>query len=375
MKSQLDNIQVRFHQLLQSFLNGYTLDRKSKILYPLVDKNIVSEELLTRILALEREMPKTSYYLRNSSLGSPTSIAKFISLFYSEFYSKKLEGTTKSEVQIGKDFGEWHREASQIQDKKLGIVYKIKKYVEKNISAEIVDFFIHGSFSTLDYTKWSDLDLLVIVKTETLADYSRLLHLRKKLIALNKFLFYNDPLQHHGCNVLGEEEMDYYPPSFFPPHLFGYSTSFYGTKNLQFRVRDSGKEVLGLLEGHLGSTERYFNKSIPSLYDWKLFCHNVLLIPTLYLEARDIYAYKKFSFEKARKEFTPEEWSAVERISKIRDSFYFNPLWAKLLLKCSPSYWPLVIVLMFFPRAPQHTNEIKNEVFNFAHAIRREINK
>lgn len=373
MKSYLDNIQVRFHQLLQNFLNGYTLDRKSKILYPLLDKNIIPTEWSEMILALGEELPKTSAYLKNNNNGDPASVARLISIFYSEFYSKGKEGTTKCEVRIGKDFEAWHNDASKIQDKKLGIVYKIKTHVTRNLSSEIVDFFVHGSFSTLDYTEWSDLDLIAIVKNETLADYNRLLSLRKKLIKLNKILFYNDPLQHHGCNIICEPEMNYYPSSFFPPNLFSYSTSFYGTKSLQFIVRDSSKEALALLKGHLSSADMYFDKTRPSLYDWKLFCHTILLIPALYLENKHIYVYKRHSYEQAKEDFASKEWAIVERIGEVRNNFFFNPLWVNILLRLSPSYWQPKIVLMFYPKAPKHLNEIKTEVHNFTNAVRTKI--
>ena len=81
----------------------------------------------------------------------------------------------------------------------LQTILSLQDYVNSNLKEYVVDFLIHGSLSTLDYSLgWSDLDTLVIVNTDTLKDPVALVDFRKKINVAQKYLYEIDPIQHHG---------------------------------------------------------------------------------------------------------------------------------------------------------------------------------
>src|SRR3989338_10241853 len=47
----------------------------------------------------------------------------------------------------------------------------------------------------------------------------------------------------------------------------------------------------------------------------------IALFPTMYLQAKGRLTYKKFSFEIAKKDFSKEEWKAIEKTTLIRSNW------------------------------------------------------
>jgi predicted nucleotidyltransferase len=368
-EAEQSDILYRFHSHLESFLNGYTLSHISKIFYPVIDYNTVFWCSEISKQECQKEFPKTSELLISGKNLSSREVAAMISSFYREL-DEKIPKPKKDYVEIWRDYKEWLKEANAIWEPKLEIIPKIKDYVDHDLKDYVVDFFIHGSFSTLDYTKWSDLDLLIILKKETVEDTKKLIAVRKKIIKLNKSLFLNDPLQHHGIFIIAEPEMGTYIQSFFPTELFKYSTAFYGTKKLMFNVIPSRMYVRNVLKSLLNYIKHFPDNF--SLYDWKLFCHAILLIPSLYIEAKGRYIYKKFSFDAAKGDFSKGDWEVIEQISRLRRVFYYNPFWTKLFL-IMPTYWYLVAFIRFFIKGPKNVDDLIKKGKRFAEAVEEKV--
>jgi hypothetical protein len=55
------------------------------------------------------------------------------------------------------------------------------------------------------------------------------------------------------------------------------------------------------------------------LYDVKFLFHAVTLFPTLYLQAKGIHVYKKYSFAKAKKDFELRDWKVMEGVENLRN--------------------------------------------------------
>ena len=162
----------------------------------------------------------------------------------------------------------------------------------------IFDLLIQGSFATLDYTSWSDLDLNLILKKGIIYDISSIIDLRKKLIRINKLFFLNDPLQHHGFFIIPIEFFDDYHEEYLPLVVFKQSVSLFN-KNYILNVNSFSNEyyIQWLLNGinsieiNLQQNKKYSN------YELKLLFHQILLIPSFFLESKGIFLYKKNTFE------------------------------------------------------------------------------
>ncbi len=187
---------------------------------------------------------------------------------------------------------------------------------------EIIGFYLHGSLSTLDYIKgWSDADTLMIVKKEVVKDRERILKLRKSAIKIVKNLFKIDQHHLHGCFVISEEEMQFFPEIFFPLEILGYSTCIHGSSKLIFKVRDDKEERRNLFKGFLKYFEDALSIKPRNVMEWKKFYHMLLMLPTIYFQTKGQHMYKKFSFDLIKKEFNQEQISSITKVTWIMNNW------------------------------------------------------
>ena len=199
---------------------------------------------------------------------------------------------------------------------------KLKEFADKNLKSYLSGFYLHGSFSTKDYIKgWSDVDTLSIISKETIKDPRKILKVRDMIYYSRKLYYEMDPLQHHGTMVITEYDFSSYCQTYFPIPVFKYSKSFFkDDKGMQFKNRDFSSEALKSLFWFVS----YFRKmniekkySLDS-YETKNLLHATTLFPTLYLQAKGKVMYKKFSFNKAKKDFKKDKWDVIDNISLMR---------------------------------------------------------
>lgn len=187
-------------------------------------------------------------------------------------------------------------------------------------------FYLHGSLSTMDFIPhWSDVDTLVIITRETLERPQRLVRLRRQLLQLFWYFLQFDPLQFHGFFVASEYDLDYYPEVFFPLILFGYSKSFFDNDTaIDVKLRQCRAESLRIF----WTTVRSFlekagrDDSPRTNFERKTFLHNIFNFPLFYLQAKGEHVYKRDSFDRARPDFSPEAWQAIELATEIMRSWH-----------------------------------------------------
>jgi len=108
-------------------------------------------------------------------------------------------------------------------------VIELGKWANNEVSEHLIDFMIHGSISTLDYSKgWSDFDTFLIVSTKTATTGRALTDLRSKLLSAYKFLLSVDPLQHHGFLLCTEIDLRRYKESIMPLVVLQNAKSYFG---------------------------------------------------------------------------------------------------------------------------------------------------
>jgi predicted nucleotidyltransferase len=203
--------------------------------------------------------------------------------------------------------------------------HELREFVTSQFSAEeLVGFYVHGSLATLDYVeRYSDFDTLVIVRNAVLDDPEWVTDFKRRLVRSNTFLYLLDPLQHHQHFVVTEHDLEHYFEPIFPIVLFEYAVELTGWRNMiTFRCHDPR----GVMEEQIATRRHYFGEMWPSMrrmgaYDVKNAVQNVALLPTLYLQLKTgEHLYKRFSFDKAKVDFSEESWSVVERASRVRQT-------------------------------------------------------
>jgi hypothetical protein len=317
-------LQDELHDITYSYANG-GFSEKGFILYPFVkDLSDKNREKINDLRVIAGFLDDHGYdfsgtlglFKKNKINGKTASL--FISSLYRDFSSAKKRETKAMNIKcLEFNFNDYPKEDSAY----LKPVQELKKFANEKLREYLADLHIHGSIATRDYIKgWSDLDTLIIIRKSALENPKSLAELRDLLYASKKYLYKIDPLQHHGHMVIAESDLDYYCQTFFPLVLFKYSKSVFGEKSMNFKVRNSKTENIDRFRSFAYYFRNlYLNKTYSmGSYDLKFLFHAVSLFPTLYLQAKGIHVYKKFSFAIARKDFDGGLWSPVDEVTNIR---------------------------------------------------------
>jgi len=215
-------------------------------------------------------------------------------------------------------------------------VVRLKDYVNEELSTFVIDFLVHGSIATLDYSKgWSDLDTLVIVNSETLTSPRRLVDFRSKIIDANDCLLQIDPHQHHGFIYCTEFGLKQYSSHCMPIEVLESSKSFLSDNVLEiFHNRSIDDAISFFCQKNILLKSAYTDKilrhhkyknkylhdnyeNMNAMYQLKYFLSIVMTLPALYLDAKGCPVYKKNSFDMVKPEFE-EYWNIVDKASEIR---------------------------------------------------------
>ena len=218
----------------------------------------------------------------------------------------------------------------------LQVILELQEYVSSSLKDYVVDFLIHGSLSTLDYSLgWSDLDTLVIVSSDTIKDPVALIDFRKKLAIAQKYLYEIDPLQHHGFIYCTELELDQYLEYCMPLEVLKESKSLLRDSLLSIKHDRSNALGSRFFEQKTRTLEKAFEEGVlyhhqfegkylqenyndmNAMYQMKYFLSVVMSLPIFYLDAIGEPSYKKDSFRKLKSLFV-DDWDIIERASNVR---------------------------------------------------------
>lgn len=329
-------LQDELHGITYSFVNG-GFSAKGFIFYPLVkDLSGRNREKINDLKMIADFLDERGYdfsstlelFKKNKVNGKTAPL--FISSLYRDFSNAKKQGTEAKKIKCSElNFNNYPKKDSGY----LKPVLELKKFANEKLGEYLADLHIHGSIATRDYVKgWSDLDTLIIIRRSALENSKSLAKLRDSLYASKKYFYKIDPLQHHGHMAVTEHDLDYYCQTFFPLILFKYSKSVFGEKSLNVKVRGSKTENTGRFRSFAYYFRNlYLNKTYSmGSYDLKFLFHAVSLFPTLYLQAKGIHVYKKFSFGIAQKDFDDDLWGPIDAVTDIRKKWK------------SPSNMPLI---------------------------------
>lgn len=196
----------------------------------------------------------------------------------------------------------------------------LKKEADKKLSDFISVFLIHGSFATKDFLpQWSDLDALIILNDKTFENTENLKYVYKTLRKMALLCYKIDPLAHHEFEFLTEFDLNHYPQYMFPLAIYDYSILLSGKSEFDIILRaDNGEKIQ-----RLSDFVNYFHDKIANSdfsrnkYSWKNDLSRAMLWPSLLLQAKNIFIYKKYSFSKAKNEFKNLDFSPIDEASSI----------------------------------------------------------
>ena len=197
-------------------------------------------------------------------------------------------------------------------------------WLTKFLNNDIFAAILHGSLGTDEVVNYSDFDALVILNEDVLSDAKRLARVAHLLFKARKFMYRHDPLQHHGWFVLPKSALDHWPENYLPIAVLNNASLM--TQNApqalhikttinQGLCRTQFNHFAGAIEQNIASQRTYKN-----MYLFKSMISKILLLPTIYLQARDGEGvFKRESFEIAAKDFQAGDWAAIQTASRIRN--------------------------------------------------------
>ena len=199
-------------------------------------------------------------------------------------------------------------------------IYFLQKQINKRLSKFIDCFLVHGSFATKDFLEnWSDLDTKIILNDFVFESSSNLDYVQKWFKKLSLLCDKIDPLAHHRFSFLTKFDLNYYPSYLFPLILYDYSLLLNGQTKIDVNLRIDKYDKIQAMSNFVNyfrnkiSNEQYSkNKS-----NWKNDLSHLMLWPSFMLQSKNIYVYKKYSFERAKKEFFQIDFSIVDQATQI----------------------------------------------------------
>lgn len=311
---ELRQVQGSIHKLLTLFFNGSYLSNRSKFFYPYL--RTFHNDLSRNIVTLKEGLCAHCNIELSESLYQV--LADSIKWFNSRVNSK-LPDRRSEKINISRIYNK-----EDYQGAKLKPINKLCGYIEKKLNPYLLDAYIHGSLSTMDYTEYSDLDTLFIVKQEVLEDPEGMIELEKLFIKSQRYLYEFDPLQHHGHFFLIESDLKSYDQSILPLSAIELSTSILGRGTcLEFHIRNSKQESENRFLQSVKIIRRYLSdwNRLRTLYYLKGFLSHFMILPVLFLQLRGEYVSKKDSFEILKKRVPAKIWHCMELVSSIRQDW------------------------------------------------------
>jgi hypothetical protein len=253
-------------------------------------------------------------------------------------------------------------------------VIELGIWTNNEVSQHLIDFMIHGSIATLDYSKgWSDFDTFLIVSTKTATDGRALTDLRSKLLIAYKFLLSVDPLQHHGFLLCTEIDLRRYNESIMPLVVLENAKSYFGTSAHKISpIKDvaSDKKMLAtkadffrkaavsnLMEHHAYDgiyLKGQYQNAENGLFQLKYLFGNAALAPCYYTGSLGKPAYKRDAIKMVRPLLSPASRAFLDSTTQVRkewparESFPYKgnsiPTWVQEIV--DPDYVTDLAVLL-----------------------------
>ena len=205
--------------------------------------------------------------------------------------------------------------------------------------------YVHGSLGTYEEITYSDFDALVILKDDVFTTPDRLATTAQRLNRARAIMLDFDPLQHHGWFVLSEAQLKVYPEPYFPLALYRHAKSLLPDTGLRLKIhvqqtpREAWEAPFYALSAGIISSITHKGYP-PNVYTLKGLLSRFMLLPALYVQARDQRSvFKKCSFDLAKADFSAEDWAVMDTISEIRANWAYelSAMQRWLLTRTSPA--------------------------------------
>jgi predicted nucleotidyltransferase len=207
-------------------------------------------------------------------------------------------------------------------------VLKLASFSANYLKSWTKAVLLHGSLATLDYAKdYSDLDTVIIISKRAFSSGSVLGRFRKFYRRSLSYLYWFDPLQHHGHIVFTEWDLNWYSENLLPIVVFENARSLTGEPvDICFSLRDSTSDGINEFARVVSVfKDRAINSYVPrDPWSAKSFLSELMLLPSIYCQVLGERCDKKTSFGTAKNTLSPNKWSVMDEATEIRLSWRYH---------------------------------------------------
>lgn len=190
-----------------------------------------------------------------------------------------------------------------------------------------VDVFVHGSWADDTTTAFSDLDDLIIYRSNSFEDPELSSQFVSWLNTVDMKFCRLDPLQHHGHWMLEAGQLDCLDESYIPLTVIDGAIRLQGRSLLNASI-DVRKTVSGLtsnIKTTINNIKTLFAKykfANINLYQMKGLIGSVLLMPAYAFQQNGKRVSKKWAIENASELFSPDAMEAISWSSHVRSNWH-----------------------------------------------------
>ncbi len=185
-------------------------------------------------------------------------------------------------------------------------------------------FVIHGSYSTLDYTPFSDIDTQLFLTDRVFQSPEVIDSVAAFITAKSPLLRYFDRLQHHGYFISLDLDRGAYPESFLPLDTLRKSTSIFGAQEfiVRPRIMNYADQFAAWHMGYFFRASILQDTKPGNTFDQKRFLSRFSMLPLLELElTQNIYPYKGDVFSNWEDFFNEEKPEVFQAVTRARDAW------------------------------------------------------
>jgi hypothetical protein len=148
------------------------------------------------------------------------------------------------------------------------------------VRADLIGVWLHGSLATDDYTGYSDVDALIVVRDAVVHEDAMFRRVRAAIRAALRAVLLFDPLQHHGFFVGVESGLQSWPSSYLPAAALQYARCLWP---LSRPVTLCERDEIGEAQAQFQTLVQRLQRAKPprTLYQAKALLSQFMLLPTL----------------------------------------------------------------------------------------------
>jgi hypothetical protein len=218
------------------------------------------------------------------------------------------------------------------------------------VQQQLVGVWLHGSLATQDYTGYSDVDALIVLRDEAVQNPRTYRRVRAAVLRALRSILVFDPLQHHGFFVGTESLLDQWPSDYLPGAALQHARPLCPLP-ASVALQEHSDPLEAPAAFHT-LCRQVLHAQVPrTLYQAKSLLSQFMLLPAAYYQAIGQPVYKRESFPQAQAEF-PAHWCAMDEATQLRAEWRVprRAGWAICLMFANP--WVASRLYRRLERAP-----------------------